>query len=160
MTNKQLCDFLITRAEAKGKEHGICHPTLVIYNHGNNLYLAFKFDMISMPLFLQFSQNGMRAVFKIVPAYPTVAAFRENIFKLMSSRNVRDIPYNDVDVPFAVKNKISATLVQAFRIKGMGLSMCNPFYGIIDIVTPTETYEEIAIENDLNSFLSCDLAAL
>ena len=161
MTNKELCNFLVARAEDKGRESNLKDATLSICKNGNNLYLAMQFKTNARPFLLRFIKGNMRAVFKLVSIDPEFESFKSKVNAMMLSRHTQVLPYDDVELPSCLKNKVSATLVQAFKAKGMGMDMISPASPMgINIVKPEESYEEIAIENDLNSYMSCDIFAL
>ena len=160
MTNAQLCEFLVARANDKGRESGIKQAKLVVHKNGKNLYLAIASDKFSLPFLVRFTRR-FNAVFKLTSIDPSFQSFYDHICSLMAAKHTTEIPYDEASLPQALKNKVSAALVQAFKTNGMGLDLINPSIGkSIQIVQPNETYEEIAIENDLNSFMSCDIFAL
>ena len=160
MTNKDLCEFLLARANDKGREFGVKNAQLVVHKNGKNLYLAIKSDGFVLPFLIRFTQR-FNAVFKLTSIDPSFSSFYANACSMMASKHTNEIPYDDAKLPNVLKNKVSAALVQAFKTNGMGLDLINPSIGkSIQIVQPNETYEEIAIENDLNSFMSCDIFAL
>ena len=160
MTNKELCNFLLARAADRGREYGIKDPKLAIYKYGTSLYLAVVADGFSYPFLVRFTEGPFTAVFKFTSIDPSFLQFKTNVLAQMDKLHTTYLLYDTVDIPRVFKNKISATLVQAFKTKGMGIALTSPCPSFIKLVEPNETYEEISIENDLNAYLSCDLASL
>ena len=162
MTNKDLCEFLVARANGRSREHGPKNGKLVVINNNVNLYLGIKFENYVTPYFVRFIQNNVHGVFKLTAiGNPAFDAFKSKLIADMKAAKTTYEFYDYLDIPRSVKNKISATLVQAFKTKDMGIDILNPQYGsFITIVQPDETYEEIAIEHDLNFMANCDLSSL
>ena len=158
MTNKELCNFLLARAADLGREYGIKDPKLVIHRNGSNLYLAIEVEGHAFPFHFRFTKGPTSAVFKFTSIDPAFAQFKSDIIAMMNKLHIDSVSYDVIDIPKFLKNKVSATLVQAFKTKGMGMALSSPVCSF-ELVKPNETYEEISIENDLNAYLSCDLAS-
>ena len=148
MTNKELCNFLIARTKEKTHGMGMANPYLAIHKIGKNLCLVVRFEHETQSFIIRFTQGNLHAVFKLTAIDKAFDDWYAALLDILHNTHKSYISYDDANLPQSLKNKVSATLVQAFRTKNMGIEIFGS--STIEIVKPNESYEEISIENDLN----------
>ena len=152
MTDKQIVQFIIYRAQKAGQPLKLTNPKLVIYaNAGSNIYLAVRFDNYKDPFFVRFTQGTVRGIFKIKPQDPSFAVWR---IKLFNENGYKfEIDYDLSKLPPCVKHFVSYAVIETLKTKGMGFDLFNlSFKPDPEIIRPSESYEEAAIETDLVDF--------
>lgn len=151
MTDKQIVQFIIYRAQKAGQPLKLTNPKLVIYaNAGSNIYLAVRFDNYKDPFLVRFTQGTVRGIFKIKPQDPSFADWRAELFKENSSI---EVDYDLSKLPPCVKHFVSYAVIEALKTKGIGFDLFNlSFKPDPEIIRPSESYEEAAIETDLVDF--------
>ena len=151
MTDEQIVKFIIYRAQKVGQPLKLTNPKLVIYaNAGSNIYLAVRFDNYKDPFLVRFTQGTARGIFKIKPQDPNFADWRAGLFKENGSI---EVDYDISKLPPCVKHFVSYAVIEALKTKGMGFDLFNlSFKPDPEIIRPSESYEEAAIETDLADF--------
>lgn len=152
MTDEQIVKFIIYRAQKAGQPLKLTNPKLVIYaNAGSTIYLAVRFNGYEDPFFIRFTQGTARGIFKIKPQDPSFAAWKTTLFNENGSKF--EIDYDLSKLPPCVKHFVSYAIIEALKTKGMGFDLFNlSFKPDPEIIRPSESYEEAAIETDLADF--------
>ena len=159
MTDKQIVQFILHRAQQNGQQFGLSHPRLVVYKNTMQFpYLAVVFDGHNEPFMLRFTKNNVRAVFKIKMedseylAWRTELSNKFNAFSKTSS-GAFIVDYDLDTLPACVKHYVSYAIINALQTKGMGFDLfAVSFNNDIKIIDAFETYESAAIETDLMDF--------
>ncbi len=160
MTDKQIVQFLLFRAQRNSQHLNLSNPRLVIYkNTARYPYLAIMFDGHNEPFMLRFTENNSRAVFKLKMDNAEYLAWREELsrrcmeFLKTSNGGAFTIDYDLDSLPACVKHYVSYAIIQALQTNGMGFDLfAISFNQDIKIVDASETYEMAAIETDLMVF--------
>lgn len=152
MTDKQIVQFIIYRAQKAGQPLKLTNPKLVIYaNLSFTIYLAVHFDEYEDPFFVRFTKGTIRGIFKIKPQDPSFDAWKAKLFAENSSKF--EVDYDLSKLPPCVKHFVSYAIIEALKTKGIGLDLFNlSFKPDPEIIRPSESYEEAAIETDLADF--------
>lgn len=121
-------------------------------------YLAVMFDGHNEPFMLRFTENNVRAIFKLkiedgeYLAWRAELSSRYNAFSKTSNRAFT-VDYDIETLPSCVKHFVSRAVVNALQTKGMGFDMfAISFKQDIKLIDASETYETAAIETDLMDF--------
>lgn len=150
MTDQQIVQFILHRAKTNGKVNFV-NPRLVLWNNMSSLLLGIKSDNHSSVFLLRFLKDQSRGIFKF--------KLNDSAFTEWKCRLVKDygkafvIDYDLETVPDSVKHYVSYAVIEALKTKGMGFDLFS--ISCTDdpvIVSPNETYEEVAIETDLMDF--------
>ena len=152
MTDEQIFKFIIYRAQKAGQPLKLTNPKLVIYaNACSAIYLAVRFDGYEDPFLVRFTQGTARGIFKIKPQDPSFADWKAELFKENGPKF--EIDYDLSKLPPCVKHFVSYAVIEALKTKGMGFDLFNlSFKPDPEIIRPSESYEEAAIETDLADF--------
>ena len=160
MTDKQIVQFILHRAQQNGQPLKLTNPRLVVVcmNGMRFPYLAVIFDGHNEPFMLRFTENNVRAIFKIKIEDDAYLAWRAelsskyNAFSKTSNRACI-VDYDLDTLPACVKRFVSRAVVNALQTKGMGFDMfAISFRQDIKLIDASETYEMAAIESDLMDF--------
>ena len=152
MTDKQIVQFIIYRAQKAGQPLKLTNPKLVIYaNSSSTIYLAVHFDGYEDPFFIRFTKGTIRGIFKIKPQDPSFDAWKAKLFNENGSKF--EVDYDLSKLPPCVKHFVSYAIIEALKTKGMGFDLFNLNFKLDpEIIRPSESYEEAAIETDLADF--------
>ncbi len=152
MTDEQIVKFIIYRAQKAGQPLKLTNPKLVIYaNACSAIYLAVRFDGYEDPFLVRFTQGTARGIFKIKPQDPSFDAWKTKLFAENGSKF--EVDYDLSKLPPCVKHFVSYAVIKALKTKGMGFDLFNlSFKPDPEIIRPSESYEEAAIETDLVDF--------
>ena len=159
MTDKQIVQFILHRAQQNSQPLKLSNPRLVVYKNTMQFpYLAVVFDGHDEPFMLRFTENNVRAVFKIKMEDSEYLAWRAelsskfNAFSKTSS-GAFTVDYDLDTLPACVKHFVSYAIIKALQTKGMGFDMfAISFKQDIKLIDASETYEMAAIETDLMDF--------
>ena len=160
MTDKQIVQFILHRAQQNGQPLKLSNPRLVIYkNTARYPYIAVMFDGHNEPFMLRFAENNARALFKIQMYNTEYLAWREELSHkciefAKTSNGAFTIDYDLETLPSCVKNFVSYAIIKALQTKGMGFDLFAISYSHdINLIDASETYETAAIETDLMDFI-------
>lgn len=151
MTDKQIEQLLINRATKAGQENHLGLAKLVVFRSYSKLFLAIKYANVDEPFWVRFSRGAVRGLFKLTSDNPEFIAWEDQVFKQVKPNGTMKF---DIDTaPKSVKHLIAHTVIQALKTKGMGLDCCAVLssYRDLVLVDTNESYEEVAIETDLES---------
>ena len=159
MTDKQIVQFILHRAQQNGQPLKLTNPRVVVYKNTMQFpYLAVMFDGHAEPFMLRFTENNVRAVFKIKMEDSEYLAWRAelnskfNAFSKTSS-SAFTVDYDLDALPACVKHFVSYAIIKALQTKGMRFDMfAISFNQDIKLIDASETYEMAAIETDLADF--------
>lgn len=154
MTDEQIVQFVLHRASINGQEHGLTSPKLVIYKRGStSMYLAVKFNGHAEPFILRFTKGPSRGLFKLNAAGKEAEEWRKTVEAILVNTTWYEHDYCLATLPGSVKHYVSYAIIEALKTKGVGFDLFSPSYSKdIDLIRPTETYEEATIEADLMDF--------
>ena len=113
MTDKQIVQFILHRAQQNGQPLKLSNPRLVVYEHGMRFpYLAVLFDGHNEPFMLRFAENNSRALFKIKMEDDAYLAWRIELsskYKAFSKTSNRalTVDYDLETLPSCVKHFVS-----------------------------------------------------
>ena len=158
MTDKQFLDIFLKRAAIAGKSYNatLKNPRVVIVQqYGRKLYFAVKFDGAVIPFWIKFAKDGLSKVFSFPEILPEKLFTwkQETIHKILTTATAFNnyIDFDLKNTPKEVVHIFFSSLISALNIPGMSVGFqaecCQ------DIFAANETYEEISIEADLNSWL-------
>ena len=159
MTDKQIIQFILHRAQQNGQPLKLSNPRLVIYkNTARYPYIAVMFDGHNEPFMLRFTENNVRAIFKLKMDNIEYLAWRDELSHkciefAKTSSGAFTVDYDLDTLPACVKHFVSYAIIKALQTKGMGFDMfAISFKQDIKLIDASETYEMAAIETDLMDF--------
>ena len=152
MTDEQIVQFIVHRAQASGLPLNLHNPKLVLYrNNGSSLYLGVKFEDYVDPFLVRFTNGSSRGMFKVKPQDPMFEPWRQRFCSEHSSTFTAE--YVLSELPSCVKHFVSYAIIEALKTKGMGFDLFSlSFKTDPMLIRPEESYEEAAIETDLADF--------
>ena len=152
MTDEQIVQFIVHRAQISGQPLQLHNPKLVLYrNNSSSLYLGIKYEDYADPFLVRFTHGSSRGMFKVKPQDPTFEPWRQKFCSEHGPTFTAD--YILSELPPCVKHFVSYAVIDALKTKGMGFDLFNlSFKTDPEIIRPEETYEEAAIETDLADF--------
>lgn len=155
MTDKQLLDIFLKRAEASGKHYNpaLKNPSIVItQQYGKKLYFSIKFDGSTSPFWLNFSKDGITMVFSLPEQLPNrLMDWKREIIRTIMNFHINYVEFDLEKSPKEIVHIFFSSLISALNTPGMSVGLFaynNTNY----IFEANETYEEISIEADLMSF--------
>lgn len=149
MTDQDIADFIVHRADINGKQYKLRSPELVLYvPNDNTAIVALQYGSNTEPFMLRFTYNNQRGLFKLKYNQEVLKPF---IKQLRQSATYSSIVKYDVDtLPGWTRHIVSCTIIDALKTKGMGVdAFAISHLGDIELIRPNETYEQAAIETDL-----------
>lgn len=150
MTDKDIADFIVHRADMNGKQYKLRSPELVLYvPNDNTAIVALQYSNNSEPFMLRFTNGTQRGLFRLRYNGEVLKPF---IKQLRQSAAYNSIVKYDVDTfPDWTKHLVSYAIIDALKTKGMGFDAfaTTANLGDIELIRPNETYEQVAIETDL-----------
>lgn len=152
MTDEQIVQFIVHRAQISGMPLKLHNPKLVIYcNRTSSLYLGVKYEDYEVPFLVRFTNNSSRGMFKIKPQDAAFELWRQQLYRVNGFDFTVD--YTLSELPPCVKHFVSYAIIEALKTKGMGFDLFNlSFILDLELVRPEESYEEAVIETDLADF--------
>ena len=164
MTDKQIANFILYRAQQAGRPLKLTSPRLVLHKEMSPLlYLGIVFNTSSgnnTALFLvRFTNRFNRGMFKI---NLDTKDFKEWFSEQMAQRGKfypLNIDYDLNALPQSLKHFVSYAIIEALKTNGMGFDAFSLSYNDdLELIRQNETYEEVAIESDLMCFELNDLS--
>lgn len=149
MTDKQIVQFILHRAEVNGQMLQLHSPKLVVFQHSANrpLFLGIRYENSKDVFFVRFLNGDQRGLFKITVDESTITKLREEV------KQKGEVEYDVDTFPASVKHFVSWAVIEALKTKGIGFDLSAISFGTDpELIDPNETYEEAAIETDLLSF--------
>ena len=151
MTDEQIMQFVLYRAEQAGRLVKLSNPKLVLCRNGNSIFLAVRFNGWKDAFLVRFTNNLRRGMFKVKPQDAMFDAWKAQFIK----DGISETGYDLSSLPASVKHFVSYAIVDALKTKGMGFDLFSiSFSDDLEIIRPDESYEEAAIETDLLCFAS------
>lgn len=152
MTDEQIVQFITHRAQISGQPLQLRNPRLVIYrNNSSILFLGVKFENYTDTFLVRFTNGTQRGVFKIKPQDPSFEPWRQQFCKEHGA--IFNADYDLSKLPPCVKHYISFAIIEALKTNGMGFDLFSfSFKDDLEIIRPSESYEEATIETDLADF--------
>ena len=152
MTDEQIVQFIVHRAQISGQPLQLHNPKLVLYrNNGSSLYLGVKFEDYVDSFLVRFTDGSRCGMFKIKPQDPVFESWQQELFN--KHGRTFTIDYVLSELPPCVKHFVSYAIIEALKTKGMGFDLfALSFKTDPMLIRPEETYEEAAIETDLVDF--------
>lgn len=152
MTDQQIANFILHRAKTIGQQSGLANPKLVIYKWGtSSMLVAVRFENHAEPFMLRFTKGDRRGVFKLKIDHPEYQAWKLSLDKSHNGQFEYEVDYDLSNLPGCVKHFISYAIIEALKTKGVGFDLFSITFskGDPSLISPSETYEEVAIETDL-----------
>jgi len=152
MTDEQIVQFIVHRAQISGQPQQLHNPKLVIYcHHTSSLYLGIKYEDCTDPFLVRFINGSSRGLFKVKPQDAAFEIWRQQLYRANGFGFTLD--YILSELPPCVKHFVSYAIIEALKTKGMGFDLFNlSFISDLELVRPEESYEEAVIETDLADF--------
>ena len=150
MTDKDIADFIVHRADINGKQYKLRNPELILYMpNDNTAIVALQYSNNNEPFMLRFTNGTQRGLFKLKYNREVLKPF---IKQLMQSAAFGQptVKYDVDTLPGWTRHIVSCTIIDALKTKGMGVdAFAISHLGDIELIRPNETYEQAAIETDL-----------
>ena len=152
MTDEQIVQFIVHRAQISGQPLQLHNPKLVIYcHHTSSLYLGIKYEDCADPFLVRFINGSSCGLFKVKPQDAAFEIWRQQLYRVNGYGFTLD--YNLSELPPCVKHFVSYAIIDALKTKGMGFDLFSfSFKTDPMLIRPEESYEEAVIETDLADF--------
>ena len=149
MTDQDIVNFIVHRADINGKQYKLRSPELVLYvPNDNTAIVALQYGNNSEPFMLRFTNGTQRGLFKLRYNREVLKPFIKQLRQSAAYNST--VKYDVCTLPDWAKHFVSYAIINALKTKGMGFdAFAISHLGDIELIRPNETYEQIAIETDL-----------
>ena len=143
MTDQDIVNFIVHRAEVNGLPQKLHSPELVLVKCGGiTAVVALQYEGHNEPFMLRFTNGTQRGLFKL--------KYNQEDLKKFTTSMPSCMKYDVETLPSWFKHFVSYAVIDALKTKGMGFdAFAISRLGDIELIRPEETYEEAAIETDL-----------
>ena len=154
MTDKQILDVVIKRIAKVAKQYdaSLSNPKICFFHqYAKKLMFCVKFNNSTTPYLIRFRKNSTSIVFMLPELPGEDLEWKRNVIKqLVNSNNTQLVEYDLEHTPKSIIHIFSSAMISALNSPTMsvdiGINNCLPIFNA------NETYEEVSIEADMDTF--------
>ena len=154
MTDRQILDMVVKRIDLAAKQYDtkLTNPKICfVQQYSKKLIFCVKFNNSTIPYFIRFRKGKTSMAFVLPELSGNDLEWKRNtIRQLANSGNAQLVEYDLDRTPKSVIHIFSSAMISALNSNEMGVDI--GISNCIPIFKTNETYEEVSIEADMDTF--------